>query len=891
MALLDDIGSAPVSSPPTAAAPTSSLLSDIGGTPAPAPDRQVSAHPVTDELTQIGSNIVKQLPRNLIQGAGALADLPGNIWDMAFHPEDEPHPMAHLVAEKLADRMEKSVPQLKPVNQGSIERTVGAGFEALPQAALGGPEAIIPTMMSGAASQGAKEAGFGPVGQTIAGLTPFAPSAAAGATRALLRGGEEGAAATAENVANAKNAGINISAGQATDSTALQTAEAISGRIPGGAPIQTTRGAGLNSQAEESVNNIVKKLAPDVNQKPPTPTSAGESVQAGVKQKVQSLKDETSEAKEAMDGVIPKETPFAAPKLEAAAAQVTGPTGVADVDNLVTGAKTKKIAGTVNAVADSNKPRVPTSYSTDGEGAHVVTSPNGETHAVETAQGDLKVTRSDTSPAAQGQGEGTSRLETLAHTATSQGKNLVSDISVSPAESAAYEKLGRRGWTVEKNPNAEVNPATGNTISDSPKNPVYTVKAPQTQGSGAPAPAPTGTEKQFTGEWSYDPKTGQSVPGTSTPQTGVGPTKEGQSAVLDQATPHTFDSLRTLRTNIGRAIKTTADPGQRAQLSQLYSAASDDLQAGVSKLGPQAEQSYGFFNSVAKQNAETQKVLVKAVTKAGGPEAVFKAAVNGSKDGASKISPIMGAMDEGGRNLFRATVLHRLGRAGGAADAPFDANLFLTNWKGMSPEAKTTMFGSNAGPQTGQLRTSLDSLSKTLDLLKSQGYLKSQLANSVQSGVSGALGHSGFGAMLALVGERVISAGGHIMSGNPIAAAATLGSGAAVLAANPVLSRVLTNPKTAAWLAQATRAPKSTLPILATQLSRMGNTDPDAKDLAALISQSRGSGGSTQASNAAPAPPPPQGTGVRETVYPKINRSAGMQPLPGGGYGIPPETM
>lgn len=891
MPLLDDIGGSASIPSPAAAAPTASLLSDIGGDTSTAKAAsEPSAHPVTDEVERIGSNIVKQIPRNLMQGVGALADLPGTLYDMAFHPEDdEPHPMAHLVAEKLADRMEKSIPQLKPVNQGPIERSVGAGIEALPQAAFGGPEAIIPTFMSGAASQGAKEAGLGPVAQTVAGLTPFAPSAVAGATRALVRGGEEGAAQTAENLANAKNAGINISTGQATGNSAVQTAETLSSKLPGGGSVSPTRGSGLNAQAEESVGNIVKKLAPDVNQKPPTPTSAGETVKAGVSNKIDKLNEETSDAKEAMEQAVGgKELPMAAPKLEKALNKITSGTGVEEVDRLVTGAKTKQIANAVTSISD--KPKVPTSYSSDGEGAHVATSPNGETHAVETATGDLKVTRSDTSPTAQGQGEGTSRLETLAHAATSQGKNLISDISVSPAESAAYEKLSRKGWTVEKNPNAEVNPATGNTISDSPKNPVYTVKAPKTQGTGQTAISTPSTEKQFTGEWSYDPKTGQSIPGTSTPQTGVGPAKEGQTAVLDTPTPHTFDSLRQLRTLIGRGTKSTRDPGQQAQLKQLYGAISEDLQDGVSKVGPQAEQAYGLFNSVAKQNASTQKILVKAITKAGGPEAVFKAAVNGSKDGASKISPIMGAMDEDGKNLFRATVLHRLGRAGGAADAPFDANLLLTNWKGMSPEAKNVVFGANSSPSTGQLRTSLDSLGKTLDLLKSQGYIKSGLTNSVQQGVSGAIGHSGVGAMIALIGERAASAMGHLVSGNPVGAAAAIGSGAGALALNPIMSRVLTNPKTAAWLAQATKVPKGALPVLLTQLGRIGTTDPDAKDLANLISQSGGATTSTQASNS-PPPRPPQETGVRETVYPQINRSAGMQPLPGGGYGIPPETM
>lgn len=887
--LFDDLEISSV--PPAASADSSNpLFSDLGiskgGTDLSStaePDAPVSAHPITDEVSQITSNITKQLPRNIMKGLGDLADIPGALWDTAFHPDEDAHPMAHLVAEKLADRLEKNVPHLKPVNQGPIERIVGAGVEAAPSALIAGPEAAAeslgPTVASGAASQAAQEAGAGPVAQTIAGLAPFAPSALAGATRGLLRGGEEGATNTAANLKNAKEAGIDISTGQATENPTLQAAETVGSKIPGGKPLKETRGAPLNQQVEASVDSIVKKLAPDTNQKPPTPTEAGTTIKASVDKKIEALNNETTEAKEAMEKAVGgKDTPMAAPKLEAALAKVTGGTGVEAIDNLVTGSKTKAINKAVSAVTDQPKSAV--SYSSDGEGAHVATSPNGETHAVETATGDLKVTRSDTSEEARGKGEGTDRLEALAHAATGQGKNLVSDISVSPAEGAAYEKLGRKGWTVEKNPNAEVNPATGNTISDSPKNPVYTVKAPKTQGTGKAAEAPTGTEKQFTGEWSYNPKTGQSEPGVSTPQTAVGPQKQGQEAVLNQATPHTFDSLRQLRTLIGRGIKSTRDPGQVGQLKQLYGALSDDLEEGVKAQGPEAHQSYTLFNSVAKQNAGTQKTLTRAVNKLGGPEAVFKTAIAGSKDGATKISPIMESLDDEGKNVFRSTVLHRLGRVGGAADAPFDANTFLKNWQSMSPEAKNVMFNSKAGwGAPGNLRSSLDSLTKTLGLLKGQGYIKTGLGKELAGS-----GHGVMGGVIALLGERAAEAGVHVAHGNPLAAGFIAGTTAAALVANPIMSRVLTNPRTVTWLAQATKAPKGMVPVLLSQLNRMGEKDPDAKDLSDLIEQA----------NTPKASKGTADTGVHPTegtIYPKIDRSAGMQPLPGGGYGIPPESM
>lgn len=863
------------------------LISDLG-IQAKAPPSQDSGDtkPDSEEWNKMGlidKNIAvaKAAPRWLMEGTGQLADTATDLLQNAFSEGESQdvgkHPVFQAIAHEVANRL--NLPKTPDSKSGRI---IGAGVKALPSAVVAGPEAFVPslapTALSGAASQAAAEAGAGPVVQTAAGLSPFAATAGAGLVRGLVRGGGAGAANMEHNLSNAENAGIKLSAGQAADNGALKAAETLGSKIPGGGGLAETRGAGLNHQIEESVSNITKKLAPDLNQKPPTPTAAGETVQTGVKKRLEGLKDETNEAADAMHAVVPKETPMAAPRFEATIAKVTNPTGIQAVDDLVTGSKTKAVAKVADKVSSENA-RTPTGYSADGEGAHVATSPNGETHAVEQANGDLKVTRSDTSPAAQGKGEGTDRLETLAHAATGKGKNLVSDISVSPAEAAAYEKLRARGWAVEKNPNAEVNPDTKNTISDSPKNPVYTVKAPSTEktpGAGAPKQS---AESHFSGEWTYNPKTGKSEPVTEAP-TPSGPTDQTK-AQLNPETPWTFDSLRQLRTAVGKELRPGVSDTRQGQLKQLYGALSEDLKAGVKTKGPEAEQAYDLFNHVATQNGATQRVLVRAVKSLGGPEAVFKAAMAGTKDGATKIAPIMGSLDEEGKNLFRATVLHRLGRAGGAADAPFDANTFLKNWKGMSPEGKNMLFGegASAGPPT-QLRKSLDALNDSLDLLSKQGYIKSGFVKGVEQGSHG-LRNVGIMGALALLAEHSGTAVMHVATGHPFLAAGAVTGAAGILAGNPAMSRILTNPKTVGWLAQATKAPKGMVPVLINQLNRMGDRDPDAKDLSNLIGGMSASAG-------------PKDTGVLEhqgTIYPKINRSAGMQPLPGGGYGIPPESM
>lgn len=927
--LIDDLSITPSTPPPTEENP---LFSDLGisktkGTTEVPEDKTPAAYD-----TVLGGNerVAGLAARAGAEGMGDLASLGAKAvhavqdipqwasWEMlkhmrhAFGMEPLPDsPMIHSPASEftqgpsggdVVDPLANKIGLPKPETGG--ERIGSAAVRAIPSVLTGEPEtalpSLLPTMASGAASQYAAEKGAGPVGQTIAGVaTGLAPGGIAAGLKSLARGGEAGAASTAQNIQNAENAGVHLSAGQATGSKLLRSAETTGANIPGGSALAETRGAGLNKQVEESVSNITKKLAPNYNQKPPTPMTAGENVEEAIKNRKQGLKNETTEVSNAMfEAGGGKDTSISAPKLHAAASTVTEPTGVPEVDKLITGAKTRKLANTATAVAE--QPKVPTSYSTDGEGAHVVKSPNGETHFVEQANGDLKAWRSDTQELddsgqpLRGKGEGTARLETGAHVATSKGTNLVSDTSVSHAEAGAYEKLRDRGWIVEKNPNAEKTDHSW--VSDSPKNPVYTVKAPNTTGLQPTAPsaqvgppssaAPKSPNAPDTMEWTYNPKTGKSepvLPPESPKVAGTG------KAELNPETPWTIDSLKQFRTDIGQQIPGSKG-AQKRQLQTMYGAASDDLRAHFSGKGPEAEQAWDLFNHVASQNAATQKTLTRAVKDLGGPEATFKAAMQGSKDGTTKLAPVMASLDDEGKNLFRATVLHRMGRAGGSADAPFDANTFLTNWKGMSPEGKNLLFGegANAGPPT-QLRKSLDSLSNTLDLLKNQGYIKSGFVKGVQQGTHGVRNLGILGA-IALLGEHGGAAIMHVAAGHPFLAAGAVTGATGLLAGNPVMSRVLTNPKTAAWLAQATKAPAGMVPVLISQLSKMGTKDPDAKDLHDLIQQAGNTSGSPTVST--PKQDPTQ-TGLSEDQA--INNNHKMVPMkaPDGStfYGVDPNTF
>lgn len=110
-------------------------------------------------------------------------------------------------------------------------------------------------------------------------------------------------------------------------------------------------------------------------------------------------------------------------------------------------------------------------------GQHVVTSPNGQSDAQESGA-QLIEKRSDTAPSAQGSGEGLARTQALVEQAENRGLKYTSDVSVSPAMQKVYAKLARDpNYKVIRNPNAVINPTTGNLISDDPRKPVFIVRS------------------------------------------------------------------------------------------------------------------------------------------------------------------------------------------------------------------------------------------------------------------------------------------------------------------------------------------------------------------------------------------------------------------------------
>ena len=284
-----------------------------------------------------------------------------------------------------------------------------------------------------------------------------------------------------------------------------------------------------------------------------------------------------------------------------------------------------------------------------------------------------------------------------------------------------------------------------------------------------------------------------------------------------------YSAATALKTKLGNSIDwgfAPSDPVANGALKQVHGALRGDIDTGASAVSPDAQQAVKDASALYAKNQDTREFLNGIIDKAGGPEAVYTAATNGTKQGATKISGVMGALNNDQQNLVRATVLDRLGKAlpsqQNAAGDAFNASTFLTNWAKLSPEAKDAMFGAK-GP-TNQLRRGLDSFANTTSTIRSSKIFPNP------SGTGEAVGH-GFGLMALLEG------GGMALAGHPGHLAAVGGA----IAANHLLARALTNPRTVAWLAASAKLPTSALPNAVNQLSKMGKVDPDARDLAAAL--------------------------------------------------------
>lgn len=262
-----------------------------------------------------------------------------------------------------------------------------------------------------------------------------------------------------------------------------------------------------------------------------------------------------------------------------------------------------------------------------------------------------------------------------------------------------------------------------------------------------------------------------------------------------------YKAARALRTRLGNSIDwgfAPSDPVRNGAFKQAYGALTGDLNAAASTQGPEATQAVAVANALHQSNVAQSELLDSIVNRNGGPEAVYNAALSGSKAGATKIRAAMLGMNPEQRNLFQATVIGKLGLVPsgiqGAEGNVFRLNSFLTHWNNLSAEAKDALFGAS-GP-SGTVRSALDSVARAAADIRGNTLLKNP------SGTGQAMGH----ALTLWDALEGLGEGG-------LALLHHAGAGIGAVAGNWTLARLLSKPWFASWLANSTRLPASALPV------------------------------------------------------------------------------
>lgn len=282
-----------------------------------------------------------------------------------------------------------------------------------------------------------------------------------------------------------------------------------------------------------------------------------------------------------------------------------------------------------------------------------------------------------------------------------------------------------------------------------------------------------------------------------------------------------YQAAKALRTRVGEMISNAGlmTDIPKGELKRLYGALSQDIRVQAAN-DPKAAATLRRAETYYKAGRDRLDRVEAVVDKAGGPEKIFQAATSGTREGASTLRSVMQSLKPEESRVVASAVVRRLGRANPSAQNDvgdvFSTERFLTNWNGMSPEAKSALFGR----MTPQFRSNMDKIAKVAsNLREGSGVFKNP------SGTAQALSNQTTSADLALAA----------LSGHLGVAAA---GGASIAGANAI-ARLFTSPSAVHWLARQTKLPKGAFLGQVTSLANLAkrNNDDDAADLANLLKQ------------------------------------------------------
>lgn len=293
-----------------------------------------------------------------------------------------------------------------------------------------------------------------------------------------------------------------------------------------------------------------------------------------------------------------------------------------------------------------------------------------------------------------------------------------------------------------------------------------------------------------------------------------------------------YQALKQIRTEIGQKLSELdlAPDIPKTQLKQAYAAITRDMEAAAKAAGPKAYASFKRANTYTKAMHERIDKLQNIIDKAD-PEQIFKSAMSGSEEGATKLRSLMRSLPPAGRKMLGATVLRRLGRATSGKQNElgdtFSTETFLTNWDKLSKGGARQALYDSYGPQFIQ---DMNKIAKVAGNLRKGSKVFQNLsgtapAEQLMETVKGSAKN---------IGVLVTGLFG-FFGGHPLIAAGAL--------SEPILAnqaaKFMTNPKTVRWLAKNSDKPVTALPGVIAEFQQLAKEDPDLQPMADELSRFR----------------------------------------------------
>lgn len=237
------------------------------------------------------------------------------------------------------------------------------------------------------------------------------------------------------------------------------------------------------------------------------------------------------------------------------------------------------------------------------------------------------------------------------------------------------------------------------------------------------------------------------------------------------------------------------DALQRPLHSELYRAMTNDLKAGVDRLGgPALRKQWDETMKFQAQWKAANQDLFDKIVKYDAPERAYRFLMNERTDGGTILTKLKNEFTTDEWADVSATVLQKLGykRIGNDLDTEFSINTFVTNYGNIANEAKDAFFGAKGA----ELRTGLDELFGVMQDMAQSARLKN-FSNTARA--------SFFLNTLATMGLDVSNIGVAGLTGRP----AGMISSAANMAGNITgrllfpnqIAKLMTSPKFVKWLA------------------------------------------------------------------------------------------